>query len=96
LVARYHRKSTPKKTHREFISLDKRDRVAVNKMASILRLAIGLSAYNIDTEDIRFELVESDLKIKLDTDSAIKTTHSLAGSESMLEEVFCISVKEGN
>jgi exopolyphosphatase/guanosine-5'-triphosphate,3'-diphosphate pyrophosphatase len=44
LVARYHRRATPKPTHQGFNTLDRDRRVAVLKMAAILRIAIALDA----------------------------------------------------
>lgn len=42
LVARYHRRSPPKPTHEEFAALDREDRIAVSKLAAILRVADAL------------------------------------------------------
>ncbi len=44
LVARYHRRASPKPTHPVFTSLDRDSRVAVSKMAALLRIAIALDA----------------------------------------------------
>lgn len=43
LVARYHRRSSPKPSHELFSNLDRRDRVIVSKLSSILRVAIALN-----------------------------------------------------
>jgi exopolyphosphatase / guanosine-5'-triphosphate,3'-diphosphate pyrophosphatase len=42
LVARYHRRATPRPYHEEYTSLDRDSRIAVAKMASILRVADAL------------------------------------------------------
>ena len=42
LVARYHRRAAPKPTHPYFSSLDRDRRVAVSKMAALLRIADAL------------------------------------------------------
>ena len=42
LVARYHRKSTPKARHPEFARLDPDDQQAVRVLAGLLRVAVGL------------------------------------------------------
>jgi exopolyphosphatase / guanosine-5'-triphosphate,3'-diphosphate pyrophosphatase len=42
LVARYHRRSSPQPTHEGYSTLDRADRVAVSKLAAILRIAIAL------------------------------------------------------
>ncbi|HEY3488809.1 MAG TPA: Ppx/GppA phosphatase family protein [Candidatus Deferrimicrobiaceae bacterium] len=41
-VARYHRKALPKKEHAEFEGLPKKERVAVRRLAALLRLADAL------------------------------------------------------
>ena len=42
LVVRYHRRSSPQPDHEGYATLDRNDRVAVAKLAAILRLAIAL------------------------------------------------------
>jgi len=44
LVARYHRRGSPKPIHQGYSSLDRADRIAVAKMAAILRIADSLDA----------------------------------------------------
>jgi len=44
LIARYHRRASPKPTHQGFNTLDRDRRVAVLKLAAILRIAIALDA----------------------------------------------------
>jgi exopolyphosphatase/guanosine-5'-triphosphate,3'-diphosphate pyrophosphatase len=43
-IARYHRRGLPQKSHLPYIALDGRDRLIVNKLASILRIANALDA----------------------------------------------------
>jgi len=42
LVARYHRRASPQPTHEGYATLDRDERVAVSKMAAILRIADAL------------------------------------------------------
>ncbi|MGB1926020.1 MAG: exopolyphosphatase, partial [Rubripirellula sp.] len=42
LVARYHRRASPQSSHDSYSSLPQADRVVVNKLAAILRIAIAL------------------------------------------------------
>lgn len=42
LVARYHRRASPKPTHTPFTQIDRRGRVAVSKLAALLRVAKAL------------------------------------------------------
>ena len=42
LVARYHRRASPKPEHEGYLTLDREGRIAVSKLAAILRVAIAL------------------------------------------------------
>ena len=42
-IARYHRRSGPKPSHLEYMSLPRESRVVVNKLAAILRVADALA-----------------------------------------------------
>ncbi len=65
-VARYHRKSPPRKSHLDFMNLPRQQQALVSKLAGILRIADGLdrthasavSALNvrIDSKNVTFEL----------------------------------------
>ena len=44
LVARYHRKASPRESHSAYMALNRDDRIAVYKMAALLRVAIALNA----------------------------------------------------
>ena len=46
LVARYHRRASPKPTHVDYYSLDRRDKMIVAKLAAILRIADALDRAN--------------------------------------------------
>ena len=43
-IARYHRRGTPQQSHVPYVALDRRDRLVVNKLAAILRIANALDA----------------------------------------------------
>ena len=51
LIARYHRRSAPKPTHVEYVSLKNDDRLAVSQLAAILRVADALD--RSDSQRIR-------------------------------------------
>ena len=46
LVARYHRRASPKPTHPDYFTLDQRDKMIVMKLAAILRTADALDRSN--------------------------------------------------
>jgi exopolyphosphatase/guanosine-5'-triphosphate,3'-diphosphate pyrophosphatase len=68
LIARYHRRSSPKPDHQEFNVLSRSDRQAVMKTASILRTA--------DALDRSFSQRIREISCSIDDQRFIITTHS--------------------
>jgi len=53
-IARYHRRGAPQRSHLPYAALDRRDRLIVNKLAAILRLANALDAEHLQkVQDLR-------------------------------------------
>src|SRR5262249_33322377 len=53
-IARYHRRGAPQDTHLPYVALDRRDRLIVNKLAALLRVANALDAEHLQkVQDIR-------------------------------------------
>lgn len=53
-VARYHRGSLPQRSHLPYVSLDQHERVLVNKLAALLRIANALDAEHLQkVRDVR-------------------------------------------
>ena len=46
-IARYHRRGTPQRSHVPYVALDRQDRLVVNKLAAILRIANALDAEHV-------------------------------------------------
>src|SRR5262249_40908462 len=46
-IARYHRRGLPQKSHLPYVALDRGDRLVVNKLAAILRVANALDAEHL-------------------------------------------------
>ncbi len=59
-IARYHRRALPQKTHLPYVALDREERVAVDKLAALLRLANALDADHLQKV--------SDLHVRCDED----------------------------
>jgi exopolyphosphatase/guanosine-5'-triphosphate,3'-diphosphate pyrophosphatase len=58
-IARYHRRGTPQRSHLPYTALDRHDRLIVNKLAAILRVANALDAEHLQkVKDLR--LIKSD------------------------------------
>ena len=53
-IARYHRRGLPQNSHLPYIALDRTDRLIVNKLAAILRVANALDAEHLQkVRDVR-------------------------------------------
>ena len=53
-IARYHRRALPQGSHLPYIALDRQDRVIVNKLSALLRLANALDAEHLQkVSDVR-------------------------------------------
>lgn len=93
LVARYHRKASPKDSHSSYMALNRDDRIAVNKMAALLRVAIAMNAsrsQRIHDFQVR---VEGKGKGKLiisvpDIDDLSLEQLALRQTSSLFEEIF--------
>lgn len=88
LVARYHRKSAPRRKHPEFAALGRDDQQAVTVLAGILRIAIGL--------DRTYSSAISDLAVDLDTDRGQVTIRvsGLADGDTSLE-IYAADQRKG-
>lgn len=65
-VARYHRRGVPKPTHPEYMSLPRENRMVVNKLAAILRLAKAMDIIDVrQIEQVQFDLREDTLTIRI-------------------------------
>ena len=65
-IARYHRKSAPKKTHPEFAELGRKDQNAVRLLAGLLRLGIALDrGRTTAVHDVRCRITKDTCEIGL-------------------------------
>ncbi len=65
-LARYHRKTGPKKRHRKFKAMDKKQRRLVRKLSGILRIAVGLDkTKNQWVERLECDVEEGKISIKI-------------------------------
>jgi exopolyphosphatase/guanosine-5'-triphosphate,3'-diphosphate pyrophosphatase len=89
-VARYHRRSSPKTTHVEFMSLPKESRILVSKLAAILRLAKALNVSEIGQIDrLVCKLDQDTVKILIPgAPDASVSKHSVEIRGNMFEDIF--------
>jgi len=89
-IARYHRKALPQRTHVEFVALERDDRMAVSKLAAILRVANILAKEPFQTiRDLKVTREEDQLVITAQNVSDLTIERSaLAGRSDLFSEAF--------
>ena len=95
LIARYHRRSPPKRTHMEYMSLPRDSRMTVSKLAAILRVADALDrGHAQQVRDIRIEKDANELIIYVPgaSDLALER-RALATKSDLFEDVYGLGVR---
>ncbi len=94
LTARYHRKSSPKPLHSDFARLDRDRRIAVAKMAAILRVADALdAAHSQRFQEMRIEKEGGRLVITIpQVDDLSLEQLALKQTGTLFEETFGVPV----
>jgi exopolyphosphatase/guanosine-5'-triphosphate,3'-diphosphate pyrophosphatase len=94
LVARYHRRASPKPIHEGYNTLDRERRIAVAKLAAMLRVAAALDrSYSQRVDEIRVSRERSKLVIEVpDVDDLSLEQLALKPTGSLFEEIFGIPV----
>jgi exopolyphosphatase/guanosine-5'-triphosphate,3'-diphosphate pyrophosphatase len=94
-TARYHRRGTPKPTHVEYMSLPRENRLAVNKLAALLRLAKAMDLEDIrQIEQMTFHLQEDTLTIRVPgrSEQSLKT-QSIGLGTDFFEDVYGLKIR---
>jgi len=95
LIARYHRRASPQPSHEAFTSLDRDERVAVSKLAAILRLAKAIDASRSQrVTNVRFQRRKNSIDIHVSgvEDLALEQL-SLRQMGSLFEEIYGLPVQ---
>ncbi len=94
LVARYHRRASPKPTHNYFSNLDREERVIVAKLASILRVADALDrSYSQRIREIDCSIKKHRLIITIPgVDDVSLEQITLKQTVQLFEETYGLSV----
>jgi exopolyphosphatase/guanosine-5'-triphosphate,3'-diphosphate pyrophosphatase len=91
LIARYHRRGSPKKSHRAFASLPKDDRRLVSQLAALLRLADALDRrHSQRLREVRARIAEDGtvrLTLRSERDLRVEA-HAAEEKADLFEEVF--------
>lgn len=94
-IARYHRGSTPKSKHLEFMALTPFQREVVRKLSAILRIADGLDRRHLGVvSDVKVKLQGKKLQIDALASNACEIeTWCAERNASMFESIFDVSIK---
>jgi len=94
-VARYHRRSSPKPSHLEYIALPRESRMVVNKLAAILRVADALArTRGRKIENLRFQRRSDEFVICLPgAPDLVLERRSLAVKGDMFEDVYGMTLR---
>jgi len=94
LVARYHRRAFPSSRHLGYSSLSRELRVAVSKMASILRLAIALNvSHGQKIETLKCKILIQEIQIVTENMSDLTLERmELRRASQLFESIFGKSV----
>ncbi len=94
-ITRYHRRAKPKISHIEYMSLSRENRIIVNKLAALLRMAEALDAgHNTDPEHMKCKLNRDSLIISIPglPDFALKRK-IFATESTMFEDIYGLNAQ---
>jgi exopolyphosphatase/guanosine-5'-triphosphate,3'-diphosphate pyrophosphatase len=94
-VARYHRRSRPKRSHIDYTALSRESRIVVNRLAAILRVADALDASRTGQIEIKDCLIDdSGLIIPVESTADLTLERKeLALKSDMLEDIYGLTVR---
>jgi len=94
-IARYHRRSVPKRSHPEYNALSRETRVVVNKLAALLRVADALSRGHAQkVDDVRFQRQGDELLIFLPgAADLILEQRAIASKGDLFEDIYGMKIR---
>ena len=94
-VARYHRRSGPKPSHLEYMSLPRETRVTVSKLAAILRVADALSRGHVHAPcNLQFQRQGDDLIICVpDRTDLLLEQRAVHTKADMFEDIYGMKIR---
>ena len=94
-IARYHRRSPPKPSHAEYMSLPRESRVMVTKLCAILRVADALARGHVRQAD-QLRLVRQGDELIVDIQGAsdlILERRAIAAKGDLFEDVYGMRIR---
>jgi exopolyphosphatase/guanosine-5'-triphosphate,3'-diphosphate pyrophosphatase len=94
MVARYHRRAVPRLSHPAYNALNREQRLVVNKLAAILRVADSLDrSHSYSIKDLKVVLTEDQVVLSIDrVGDYTAEKRALASKGKMFEQVYGRSV----
>ena len=94
-IARYHRRSVPKPSHLDYMSLPREQRVRVSKLAAILRACDAISRGQIrNAQSLRFERQEDELIIVVPgVNNLVLERKAIASKGDMFEDIYGMRIR---
>ena len=94
-IARYHRRAQPKTSHPEYMSLSRDQRIVVNKLASLLRIAEALDAgHNKNSLNMQCRLEKNNLIISIPgMKDLVMEKRTLPVETDMFEDIYGLNAK---
>jgi exopolyphosphatase/guanosine-5'-triphosphate,3'-diphosphate pyrophosphatase len=94
-IARYHRRSRPKPSHPDYITLPRERRIIVNKLAALLRLADALDISRTQqVNDFKCRIDNNGLIISVDGAADLTFEHrSIAEKGDMFQDIYGLDVR---
>jgi len=94
-VARYHRRSVPKPSHVDYLSLPRRSRVVVNKLAALLRMADALARGHVRrVRDVKFQREGDELIVYVPGGAdLLLEERAIAAKGDLFEDIYGVKVR---
>jgi exopolyphosphatase/guanosine-5'-triphosphate,3'-diphosphate pyrophosphatase len=94
-IARYHRRSRPKTAHIEYMRLPREQRMIINKLAAILRIADALDVNRTqDVKDFSCEFEDDRLTIAVsESNDLILEKKAINMKSNLFEEIYGFKIK---
>ena len=94
-IARYHRRAAPKPSHVEYMSLPRKIRVVISKLAALLRMADALAGGHLENvSELRFERQADELIIYVPGRADLLLERkAIAAKGDLFEDIYALKVR---
>jgi exopolyphosphatase/guanosine-5'-triphosphate,3'-diphosphate pyrophosphatase len=94
-VARYHRRSVPKPSHVDYLSLPRRSRAVVNKLAALLRMSDALARGHVhEVPKLKFQRDGDELIVYVPGEAdLLLEERAIAAKGDLFEDIYGVKVR---